>query len=133
MAGKYSDFEALRPQLLSLARLMLRDVKVRVEAEDLVQTVLTEIYAKLEAGAEIKCPQAYANCALKNRLVDEMRRFHNKLEREWPTQGDEDQAWEPIDPGAIAPDDDPALTALLAGWHMSGSGHAREARKSVSP
>ena len=53
----YSDFESLRPQLLGLARMLLSSARVRIEPEDLVQTVLTEIYAKLQTGTEIKNPR----------------------------------------------------------------------------
>lgn len=113
MAENYNDFEQLRPQLLALARTVLRNTRVRIEAEDLVQTVLTEIYGKLAEGTVIKNPAAYACCAVKNRAVDEIRRFHNKFEREWPALGEEAQPWEPIDPTAIDPERDPVLRDVL--------------------
>lgn len=109
----YSDFEVLRPRLLGLARILLRNVRARIDPEDLVQTVLTEIYAKLEAGTEIANPKAYANMALKNRALDEIRRFHNKYEHAWPTTHADDQAWEPPDPAALDPDADPIVRDVL--------------------
>jgi len=110
----YNDFEALRPQLLGLARSVLAGARARVEPEDLVQTVLAEIYAKLQQGTEIRNPQAYANMAIKNRALDEMRRFHNKYERAWPPLSEEAQPWEPPDASAVAAEQDPALRDLLA-------------------
>ena len=114
MTKNYSDFESLRPQLLALARILLRGVRVRIEPEDLVQTVLAEIYAKLEQGTEIKNPQAYAGSALKNRALDEMRRFHNKYEQSWPADRESAYEWEPPDPNSVPPELDPALRDLLS-------------------
>lgn len=110
---KYSDFEALRPRLIGLARILLRNARVRIDPEDLVQTVLTEIYAKLEAGVEIANPKAYANMALKNRALDEIRRFHNKYEHGWPTDVAEGVDWEPPDRRALDPDVDPIVRDVL--------------------
>lgn len=110
----YSDFEQLRPRLTALARVLLRNARTRIEPEDLVQTVLTEIYAKLESGTVIANPAGYANMALKNRALDEIRRFHNKYERAWPTPGgDEAHAWEPPDPAALDPESDPIVRSVL--------------------
>ena len=114
MTKTYNDFEELRPQLLALARTVLSGVRARLEPEDLVQTVLAEIYAKLQQGAEIRNPRAYANMALKNRALDEMRRFHNKYERGWPADSEDRPSWEPEDPRSVDADLDPALRELLA-------------------
>lgn len=114
MSLNYNDFEALRPGLTTLARIMLRNARARLEAEDLVQTVLTEIYAKLEQGVEIANPKAYANMALKNRALDEIRRFHNKYERAWPENPIEGQSWEPPDPRALDPEHDPLMREVLS-------------------
>jgi len=114
VARNYSDFEALRPQLLALARTVLAGARARMEPEDLVQTVLAEIYSKLQEGTEIRNPQAYASMALKNRALDEMRRFHNRYERAWPTRGEEATAWEPLDTRAVAAEMDPALREILS-------------------
>jgi DNA-directed RNA polymerase specialized sigma24 family protein len=110
----YSDFEALRPQLLALARSVLAGVRARLEPEDLVQTVLAEIYSKLQQGAEIRNPRAYANMAVKNRALDEMRRFHNKYERAWPRGAEESQPWEPLDPSAADAEIDPEMREVLS-------------------
>jgi len=110
----YSDFEQLRPWLTAVAQVLLRNARARIEPEDLVQTVLTEIYATLEAGTVIANPSAYANMALKNRALDEIRRFHNNYERAWPTLGgDEGHAWEPPDPAALDPASDPIVRSVL--------------------
>jgi RNA polymerase sigma factor (sigma-70 family) len=113
VAKDFSEFEALRPRLLGLARIMLRNARVRIDPEDLVQTVFAEIYAKLEEGKEIKNPSAYANSALKNRALDEIRRFHNKYEHEWPTHPDDGSDWEPPDPSAIDALLDPEVRDVL--------------------
>jgi len=113
----YSDFESLRPQLLSLARIILRNSRVRIDPEDLVQTVLAEILQKLGEGADIKNPAGYASCALKNRALDEIRRFHNKYEQGWPQSTGEEgevRTWDPADPGWLEPGLDPGLRDIFA-------------------
>ena len=117
LSRNFSDFEALRPQLLGLARVILRHSRVRIDPEDLVQTVLAEILQKLQEGAEIKNPGGYASCALKNRALDEIRRFHNKYEQAWPQSTGEEgetRTWEPPDSGWTDPSLDPMLRDVLA-------------------
>lgn len=117
MTTNFKDFEALRPQLLALSRALTRRMRARVDPEDMVQTVLTEIYAKLQQGKEIQNPHSYANQALKNRILDEVRRFRHKLEHGWPGQGPSDdeggQTWEPVDPRGVDPHRDPLVKQLL--------------------
>ena len=96
MGATYSDFEQLRPEMLRLATTLLQNARVRVEPEDLVQTVLAEVYRKLQQGKDIRRAKAYAFSSIKNRSLDEIRRFHNKYEQAWPTGPGEQQVWEPI-------------------------------------
>ncbi len=96
-----------------LARAILRSARVRLEPEDLVQIVLAEIYQKVQAGRQIDNPRAYANMALKNRALDEIRRFHNKYEHAWPTDSEGEQSWEPPDANSVAADLDPAIRDVL--------------------
>jgi RNA polymerase sigma factor (sigma-70 family) len=100
--------------MTGLARILLRNARARIEPEDLVQTVLTEIYAKLEAGADIKNPVAYANMSIKNRALDEIRRFHNRYEHAWPSEPDSGAAWEPPDRAAMDAERDPIVRDVLA-------------------
>ena len=65
LSRNFSDFEALRPQLLALARVILRHSRVRIDPEDLVQTVLAEILQKLQEGADVKNPGGYARSGVK--------------------------------------------------------------------
>lgn len=114
MTTNFKDFEALRPQLLALSRALTRRMRARVDPEDMVQTVLTEIYAKLQQGKEIQNPHSYANQAIKNRILDEVRRHRHKLERGWPGADDEGgQTWEPVDPRGLDPHRDPLVKQLL--------------------
>jgi len=109
----FEQFEKLRPQMLGLARALLRNLRVRLDAEDLVQTVLTEIYSKLKQGTEIKSPHSYANVAIKNRVRDEIRRFHNKYEDSWPEPLEDGPGWEPPDPAQVPQDQQPLLEAVM--------------------
>lgn len=112
MATDYNDFEALRPQLLGLARALCRRLRAKIDPEDVVQTVLTEIFAKLESGHEIKNPKSYANQALKNRILDAVRRHAHQYEQPFP-ESREGDPWEPGDPRSLDPAADPELKELF--------------------
>lgn len=114
MATDYNDFEALRPQLLALARALRSRMRASIDPEDLVQAVLTEIYAKLKSGKEIRNPHSYANMAIKNRLLDSVRRMSHKLEMAWPRSPGDDSSWEPPDKRAVHPGLDPEIRDVLA-------------------
>ncbi len=112
----YEVFERLRPDLLALARTLLRGSRLRLEPEDLVQTILTKIFAALHGGgytlSSIESPRRFAFRALKNQFLDEVQRFcHTRellhLERDGAPP-------EPAAPVAGAPDQVPELANLLA-------------------
>ena len=89
-------------------------MRASVDAEDLVQAVLTEIYAKLKAGGTIRNPHSYANMAIKNRLLDSVRRMSHKLEKSWPRSDADDMSWEPADNRSVHPSLDPEIRDVFA-------------------
>jgi DNA-directed RNA polymerase specialized sigma24 family protein len=79
--ARTEDFEALRPELLRLARALLRGSRVRLEPEDLVQTVLLRIHAAAAAGKlAADSPRHFAFAALRNLFLDEVRRHSHQRE-----------------------------------------------------
>jgi DNA-directed RNA polymerase specialized sigma24 family protein len=88
MAGRdgLAVFEALRPDLLRLARALLRGSRVRAGADDLVQTVLTRILAAVDAGSlrldTIQSPRHFAYAALRNLFFDEVKAWRTQREEQ---------------------------------------------------
>jgi DNA-directed RNA polymerase specialized sigma24 family protein len=112
----YDRFEALRPDLIAFARTLLRGSRLRLEPDDLVQAVLTKLFAGLHGGgftlAEIADPRAFALRAVKNQFLDEVRRFSHA--RELLARGREGDAPNLAAAGrADEPDMEPELRELL--------------------
>ena len=84
MADDFAAFEALRPDLLRLAAILLRGSRVRATPEDLAQTVLTRILANLRGGtlraSAIESPRSFAYAALRNLFLDEVKAHRTRLE-----------------------------------------------------
>jgi RNA polymerase sigma factor (sigma-70 family) len=78
----YTVFVALRPEMLGMARAILRGSNVRTDPEDLVQTVLAKILAAIQAGTlpVIESPRHFAYRALKNQFLDDVRRLAHSNE-----------------------------------------------------
>jgi RNA polymerase sigma factor (sigma-70 family) len=77
-------FEALRPELLGLASVLLRMSRVRCSPEDLVQSALLRIYTGLLEGrldvTALVSPRQFAYVVLKNLFRDELRAARTRLE-----------------------------------------------------
>jgi DNA-directed RNA polymerase specialized sigma24 family protein len=79
-----AGFEALRPEMLRVARALLRGSRVRLEPEDMVQTVLTRIFAGLRDGRiqpeAIQSPRHFAFASLRHLFLDELKAARTRLE-----------------------------------------------------
>jgi DNA-directed RNA polymerase specialized sigma24 family protein len=73
-AATWDQFEALRPELLRFARSLLKHSRLRIEADDLVQSVLGKLYAAHQRGAlSAENPRQFAFAAVKHQFLDEVR------------------------------------------------------------
>jgi DNA-directed RNA polymerase specialized sigma24 family protein len=81
---EYAAFVALRPELLRVARALLKGSRIRLEPEDMVQTVLTRILAGLRDGRiqpdTIQSPAHFAFASLRHFFLDELKAARTRLE-----------------------------------------------------
>jgi DNA-directed RNA polymerase specialized sigma24 family protein len=80
----FAVFEALRPDLLRVARALLRGSRVRLGPEDLVQGALTRILAGLDAGTvrldAVESARGFAFAAVRNLFLDEVKAHRTRFE-----------------------------------------------------
>jgi RNA polymerase sigma factor (sigma-70 family) len=88
-----TDYDALRPDLLRLARALLAGSRVRLEAEDLVQGVLARLLTADTSGVQSLRHFAYA--MLKNLFLDEVRRHSHRFEVLKDAPGDDVRTADP--------------------------------------
>lgn len=86
MVGRdcYAVFEAMRSDLVAMARKITRSTRARVTAEDIVQAFLARLWERALAG-DLDCdaiasPRAYAYTALSRQFLDEIRRPYRRDE-----------------------------------------------------
>jgi DNA-directed RNA polymerase specialized sigma24 family protein len=94
----FAAFAALRPQLVRQAAHLLRGSRVRAQADDLAQTVLTRILTGLRAGTlhpeAVQSPRSFAYKCLHNLFLDEVKAHRTQLERALCEREDDARAHE---------------------------------------